>query len=309
MSSDYFITGPADITAASLSELLDGEVRSVMVTRTGETSSGAYAHVVADGERLFIKWTRPDRYTPRKAEANNREIWFYETLGSLDVHACRCLAGRADDKGASTIILEDLSQTHVPFSAAPPGWEGQCVDALASLHAGFWNDPRLDVLRPQPEPLDAWRERMHKRVEGMAQELALPDTSELHELVDLGIWDEFFVRLERAPKTIQHGDSHSRNYLFGKEGAVLIDWELVGMGVPVIDLMHLLVFDCQPRMNELIERYRQQTPYEKDMFDADWRWALLLAPLLASAFWQNGLRGEVLARRFELAMAAMRHVR
>jgi len=34
--------------------------------------------------------------------------------------------------------------------------------------------------------------------------------------------------------------------------------------------------------------------------------ALLLAPLLASAFWQNGLRGDRLKERFDFAMAAKR---
>lgn len=308
MSSSRFITNPADITQASLSAILDREVQSVDVEHTGETSAGAYAHCVADGERLFIKWTRPDRYSPRKVQSNQREVWFYDTMASLDAHACKCLAAHANDDGASTIVLEDLSETHVPWSKAPPDWAQQCVDALASMHARFWNAPELAVLAPNPEPVDAWRGRMHQRVDGMAQELALRESAELHQLVDLDLWDTFFVRATQDPRTIQHGDAHSRNFLYGEDGAVLIDWELVGMGVPVMDLMHLVVFDCQDQMDALTERYRARTPYDNDLFEFDWRAALLLAPLLASAFWQNGLRGEVLERRFELAMNALRRV-
>lgn len=251
-----------------------------------------------------MKWTRPDRYSPRKAHCNQREVWFYDAMASLDAHACRCLAAEADDEGASTIILEDLSATHVPWSEAPADWAEQCVDALASLHSRFWNDPQLAALAPNPEPLDAWRARMHKRTDGMAQELGLRDTTGLHEFVDLDLWDTFFVRAEQDPATIQHGDAHSRNFMFGENGAVLIDWELVGMGVPVMDLMHLVVFDCQDRMDMLAEGYVAQTPYDKDLFEADWHAALLLSPLLASAFWQNGLRGDELQRRYELAMVA-----
>ncbi|MBD3647364.1 MAG: phosphotransferase [Pseudomonadales bacterium] len=302
--SDHFITGTEDLTPDRLSSLLDIDVRQLRVERTGETTSGGHAHCQINNDKRFIKWTRPEAYTPRKARANQREVWFYRNLGTFDMHACRCIAAYANDEGASTIILEDISATHTPWTPALPDWEPKCVDALAALHSRFWNDPRLDALLPETEALDAWRARMHHRVEGMARELALADSSELHELVDLPIWAKWFERAETQPLTIQHGDAHSRNFLFTDNEAVLIDWELLGAGVPVMDLMHLLVFDAFAKIDELVPRYLSQTPYETSEFESDWHMALLLAPLLASAFWQNGLRAHRLKERFDFAMAA-----
>lgn len=303
---DSFVTHVQDLTPGRLSNLLDINVRQVHVERTGETTSGGYAHCLVNDEKRFIKWTRQEAYTLRKAWSNKREVWFYRNLGAFDVHACRCLAAYANDEGASTIILEDISATHSPWTPALPNWEAQCVDALAALHSSFWNDPRLDSLLPEAEALEAWRSRMHQRVEGMAQELALADSSELHELVDLPLWAKWFERAERQPLTIQHGDAHARNFLYTDDEAVLIDWELLGAGIPVMDLMHLLVFDGFAKMDALVPRYLSRTPYEPSEFDSDWHMALLLAPLLASAFWQNGLRGNKLKERFDLAMAAKR---
>jgi aminoglycoside phosphotransferase (APT) family kinase protein len=308
---DHFIAESEDITSEKLSRLLEQPIKTVQILKTGQTNMGAFAHLIADDRKLFVKWTRPDGYSSRKAQFNQREVWFSKLQKELDIPTVKCFAALANDEGASTIILDDLSSTHAQWEPGLPAWEQQCVDALAALHSGFWNDRRLEPLRRNvdPEPVEEWQTRMRHRVDGMLAELGSSDKSELHELINQPLWEDYFDRARKQPLTILHGDPHPRNFLYSAREAVLIDWELVGVGVPVVeDLMHLIVFSCMSKHQELIERYQTRTPYGKDQFEYDWRTALCLSPLLASAFWANGMRGERLKDAYESSLQAKRLV-
>ena len=304
---ELFVTDSADISPERLSLLLARKIARVAILRTGETSKRAYAHIAADGDSFFVKWTRPQEYSKRKAHANRREVWFYQTLGDSDLPASRCFAALADDAGASTLILEDLSDIYTPWTTQTRNWEHQCVDALATLHARFWNDPRLEILaRDTVESLDDWRSRMHGRVEGMSDDLGGRDISAIQKLIDSPAWQDYFARSQRHPLTIQHSDTHRFNFMYSEQGAVLVDWELVEIGVPTVDLAQFIVFNCLSRRDELVERYRGQTPYDMHQFENDWRMALCLCPLLVSAFWQNGMRGNRLHEAFDASLTAIR---
>ena len=99
----------------------------------------------------------------------------------------------------------------------------------------------------------------------------------MHDLINQPLWEDYFDRVRKQPLTILHGDPHPRNFLYSTSEAVLIDWELVRLGVPTVeDLMHLIVFSCLQKHKELIARYQRQTPYEEEQFEYDWRIAILL---------------------------------
>lgn len=308
---NHFITKSEDITADKLSRLLEQPIKIVQILKTGQTNMGAFAHLIADNRMLFIKWTRPDSYSSRKAQFNRRAVWFSKLQEGLDIPAVKYFAALANDEGASTIILEDLSSTHTQWTPNLPAWEQHCVDNLSALHSGFWNDPRLDEIKPNvdPETVGEWRIRMRHRVDGMFSELGLSDKVEMHDLINQPLWEDYFDRVRKQPLTILHGDPHPRNFLYSTSEAVLIDWELVRLGVPTVeDLMHLIVFSCLQKHKELIARYQRQTPYEEEQFEYDWRIALCLSPLLATAFWATGMRGKRLTVAYESSLQAKRLV-
>ncbi|MEM7019465.1 MAG: aminoglycoside phosphotransferase family protein [Pseudomonadota bacterium] len=305
-----YITNAQEISPAVLSALLDRQISQVELSKTGETLNGAFAHVTADGEMLFIKWTKPKSYSKRKAYFNQREVWFYQTLDTSDIPVPHCFFAHADEAGASTIILEDISHSHSAWAEDTPNWEIQCIDTLASLHSKLWNDPRLELIQQgQPDiNIEAWRKNLHPRVQGMADELGVADAAELHALVDHPMWEKYMQRAKRAPQTLLHSDTHRMNFLHSEHGAILIDWELLQSGVPANDLMQFVIFNCPSKQDELIKRYKAQTHYSLDEFNADWKTSVCLSPLYVSAFWQNGVCGERLETLFECSMRATRKV-
>ena len=60
-----------------------GPSTSTASGRSGSTGTGEHAFVIADCERLFVKWTRPEAFSERKAASNAREAELYEVLAAL----------------------------------------------------------------------------------------------------------------------------------------------------------------------------------------------------------------------------------
>jgi len=110
--------------------------------------------VHSDVRRLELAWERapadgPQRLVWKRPRHDDREMGIYRVLASRPgLPVPRCLA--ADAGG---LLLEDLSGTHEPPVArddllagrgVPPGRRAERVaEALADLHAAFWEDPAL----------------------------------------------------------------------------------------------------------------------------------------------------------------------
>jgi hypothetical protein len=162
------------------------------------------------------------------------------------------------------LLLEDLSDSHFIATAWPlPPTMAHCeamVRALASVHAAWWDDPRLGVTvgrwRDDAASLGAFAAALEGFIERYPEMLP-PERRELYSRL-----------LERAPQllartgtrrnlTIIHGDAHAWNFflprLGGHETARLLDWEDWSLGLATDDLAYMMAMLWYPDRRRRIE--------------------------------------------------------
>lgn len=84
---------------------------------------------------------------------------------------------------------------------------------------------------------------------------------------------------------------------------MLVDWELVEVGIATDDVAMFLGFHGPSDLGPLLDRYRSAEGVDDDTFDADWHRSVLRLPLIVTAFWQNGIRGQRLRGALDQALA------
>lgn len=177
-----------------------------------------------------------------------REAQFYSIVwphAGVRTPACYFVAHRPEPPGI-VLLLEDLRAAR--FGDAAAGWSleeaEQVVDALADLHATWWNDPRLsdwDWLAPVGEAA-AQLEKLESRRTMFLGRYGADLSTELRELTErLGPAQRgLLARLGGPPTTLLHVDTHLDNIAFvssnGRTDAVLFDWQGAGRGLGVFDL-------------------------------------------------------------------------
>jgi hypothetical protein len=214
----------------------------------------------------------PTRDLARRFRLYEREVQFYRELAPRAGIRTPHLYYAAAESGASVLLLEDVTS----------GREGDVlngctideatgvVEALARMHAAWWDSPELATLGWLPAPnsraaLDlgqeiaapAWRAFLKKAGEHMPPRLIAlgnrmnGDQSTLH-------------RLSAAPRTLVHGDLTASNVMFAPDGgiAAVLDWQTVVQGRGPIDVAHFFVSSLQPGNRkvaeaELLPRYHQ----------------------------------------------------
>jgi thiamine kinase-like enzyme len=218
------------------------------------------------------------------------------------------------DDGSSTVVLDDLSAAWAPSASDTPRWRERAVDALAALHAAFVDeDRRAAYERPIPDAEEV-RARLRSRVAAMAaaDEVPFEQVTALSRIVEAGEWEEGLGRVATGDRvTLLHGDAHAGNFLYERHGdrATLIDWELIEVGVPTDDLATFLGFYGPRNLGPLVDRYRTSVGVERHEFGPDWRRSVLRLPLVVTAFWQNGARGEQLRGALDRALARVDEIR
>jgi len=204
------------------------------------------------------------------AEKYARECGFYTRVWP-DVGAqtpgCYFAAHEAETRRV-VLLLEDLGTAR--FGDAELSWSQDeaesIVDALAGVHARWWNNPHLDSwtwLPPfgdgtaQLEKLPSRRSVFLDRYRAVVS----PDLRELTMRLGQQVADRL-RRLSARPRTLLHGDLHLDNVAFpgGETGRpVLFDWQCVAKGLGVVDLALFITMGSPEhrRMSEqkLIRRY------------------------------------------------------
>jgi aminoglycoside phosphotransferase (APT) family kinase protein len=303
------VLSPEDLTPEVLGPILGTEVGAVEVRQTATTLAGAFALVSIDGSARFVKWTRSECRSELKAERNRRECRVLTDAGHrAGVPVPRCHAAIAFDDGSSTIVLDDLSAGWMPSGPDTPEWRERAVDALARLHSAFFDGDWLIANEQPSSSVDDIRDRLRSRVLDMSAADAVPSEqlAALRRIVD---GDEWAISVERVAErdrvTLLHGDTHPGNFLYERAGdrAILVDWELVEVGIPTDDLAMFLGFHGPSDLESLLGRYRSAVGVDDDTFAADWRRSVLRLPLVVTAFWQNGIRGRRLRGALDQALA------
>lgn len=255
------------------------------------------------------------------------EVQFYREIASSigSPPLVRCLA-TIDD---GVIVLEDIRATHDhPPWPLPPS-RTQCelaVDALAKVHAQWWEAPALGHTVGKPHTTESLTQ--------MVQDIAahLPAFIDAHgdalTVEARNIYERVFssslkpwLRLtDPRALTIINGDAYTWNFLFPRSGegpAFLIDWQLWHVDVGARDLAFLMALHWYPsRRREverpLLRRYHEGllshglNNYSFDELLLDYRRGVVRNLTIPILFWSRGMKPEGWWHRLECALAAYR---
>jgi hypothetical protein len=246
---------------------------------------------------VFVKQTPRSvvaRATLALAGLARSEVGFYRDLaGKVPVDVPTCYHASFDARHLSfLIVLEDLAASGAVFGRLGDALDRQraewVVVALADLHAGYWNDPRLGAgwpwLRPLVDGFEAGvgravapaLTRRGVRIAGASipPELRLP-------MLRFARRRTVITRaLDRGPRTLLHNDCHPGNLAFGDGGRVwLVDWQLVRAGPWARDVAYFCAtaLDAHDRAaweRELLEQYLDRLGSNRvsaPSFDNAWR--------------------------------------
>jgi len=211
----------------------------------------------------------------------------------------------ADVFGAPFFVMERIEGsailTHVPEQwADAPELHGRAleelVDALAAIHAVDWRALGLGDLAHDGEYLP------HQITRWLAQ-LASYESRELPSAIRVADWLGT-SRPSDQPSALFHGDYKLDNVLFAPESppriAAVVDWEMAGIGDPLVDLAWALIFhpgpdgtihlgttkepkfaiEALPDRRQLVERYAQKSGRDTaaiGWYDVFARWKLAIA--------------------------------
>jgi len=209
-------------------------------------------------------------------EDGAEEVKFYTFVASLPEHPriiVPCYAAAYDEKsGDSYLLLQDLSATHQPprtreqqiglVEGVPSAADlASVVEALARLHAYWWEHPLLETDRFVIGYWSRTRDRSEQYVQRrtaswqrlMAQEGGWfpDDLRALYERVLARLpqyWERYLEPRFRARQrlTLNHGDTYFANFLCPKPPATgptyLLDWQSPGFDICGYDLANL----CAP---------------------------------------------------------------
>ncbi len=291
----------AGLTATWLEAAMDlpaGTIRSVSVLDEHHgTAARARVAIEADPSaglprHLFVK------FTPRNFQQHVlmnvmdlgvREVLFYRAVaGAAPIRVPRCYAVQVDTRrGRNAMVLEDLSgaarfrDIREPCDADEAG---AVTDALADLHAAFWESERfagdLAPLVARSAPATFLGELFVRRIlgdlKGQAADLVPPEVQRgSRVLLDQKQAVDAFWAAE--PRTLIHGDTHLGNLFFEDAAPGFLDWQAVMAGPGIRDLAYFVIASVDaPRARDiersLVDRYAQRLAGNGVDTDADHLW-------------------------------------
>jgi aminoglycoside phosphotransferase (APT) family kinase protein len=252
------------------------------------------------------------RRAPRHANVSSahdvlREYRILDAIKNEPVAIPRPIISCADPEvfGAPFFVMERIDGSpvlaHVPEQwATTPEAHGRAleelVDALVAIHAVDWRACGLGDLAHEGDYL------AHQIPRWLAQ-LASYEGRELPLAVRIADWLDAH-RPHDQPSALFHGDYKLDNVLFAPESpprlAAVVDWEMAGIGDPLVDLAWALIFhpgpegtiplgvskdpkfavESLPDRRELVDRYARASSRDTaaiGWYDVFARWKLAIA--------------------------------
>jgi hypothetical protein len=306
----------SDITSAWITGALRsaGHVAAGTATVSAIQPIGAELGFASQVGRVHLAFDSPTRLlpssmvaklaAPRKHDTWNqfieekygREWLFYSQVGpDAGVRTPVCYFCAHDPVSRRIVLLlEDLGGAR--FGDAATAWSRRdaetVVDALAGLHARWWNDQKLAqwAWLPPYGDVEAQMEKLADRRAVFLERYREEISPGFRHLVT-GLGRQHAERLHQLsghPTTLLHGDVHLDNIAFLDEPAaapVLFDWQCVAKGQSVVDLALFLTTGSSDGRRTceraLIERYHGRlvaggvTGYSLEILMADYQVALL----------------------------------
>jgi hypothetical protein len=272
-----------DVNTEWISQVLDvssNAISSFTVAANWETPVTQVAliniaHKHSDQElptSIFVKIAKREQHKELR-EMCGREVLFYSEIAYLMKVTCipRCYyAGRDEQSGSFTIVLEDLSATHFQTDyPLPPTFEycEMAVDCLAKIHATWWiRQGSETVLGPYPqneeikEQILEWTTYHRRAWADFSNFMGDRLSQSRRKLIEktLSSVDRSLGRyLSNDNLTLTHTDTHLWNFLFPKDSggeAKLIDWQSYRYGLGVDDLVPMIALNWYPERRQRFER-------------------------------------------------------
>ncbi|GHO82336.1 DUF1679 domain-containing protein [Dictyobacter formicarum] len=271
------IDAEADVTPEWLTAILQqagilsrGNVTTIQFTQAKYAFNSKTEHLHlsysqdASGEmltKLVLKRNSSQQEWYR--EGGQQEAHFYRLLASLpDLSAIfvRCLAAEYDERsGNSYVILEDLSDTHIPLIDKVPlaTTIETVIDIFAHFHAYWWEHPQLgSAIGPgrwqrdrahfelyHQQCMSAWQLLLLHEQDWLPEEIRQSYEQMLYLLPRLWerYWEPRFA--SKTQLTVIHGDAYFIQFLVPRDDrfgqTYLIDWQRPKMHIGVSDLVHM----------------------------------------------------------------------
>lgn len=251
---------PEWLNAALATSLTGVEVASVEVLDRHSGTTGrarlrlAYASGTTGPETIFVKlppFDATQRQLVAVTDMGRREARFYEALAEeTPVRAPRpYFAAHGGEPTDYIMVLEDLVAAGCVFpkdvDAHAREYGGQLMQALARLHAHFWEDERFEsqlswIPCAMRGALGA--KLIHQAREKFSDDLPAVFAqlcrlyAENHERV-CDLWDE-------GESTLIHGDTHTGNQLLDGKQVGLYDWAVVSRSPGIRDVAIFMCNSC-----------------------------------------------------------------
>jgi aminoglycoside phosphotransferase len=265
---------------------------------------------------LFLKSAHKDRLDPSWV-GGRHEVGFYtEVAPRLPVGLVpRCFdADWNADTNVWHLLLEDLAATHLTATIwpLPPPFDqcGAIVEALARVHAEWWDNPSLGVSVGtwlDAEALERNRQIFSEHFARFTDQLGdriPPERRKLfHRLLDAT--PRFRQRyLSHRDVTIVHGDAHVWNCLLPRDGEAgggrFFDWDCWGIDVGSSDLAYMIAMHWYPDRRQsyerpLLDRYHAALlahgvkGYDRRALQDDYRLSVLLRIMTPVWQWANNI--------------------
>jgi len=222
---------------------------------TGRLRLGlGYAPGPGGPESVFVKLAPFDEAQRRMVAATDmgrREARFYEgPAADAPLRIPRCgFAAHGDEPTDYIMVLEDLEASGCTFTnrlethAEDRGLA--LIEALARLHARFWDDPRFDdeLSWVQPAMRGAYGAKLIDRARTLFAPELPPVFDELCQL-----YAEHHERvsevLDEGERTLIHGDTHAGNQFLDGDRVGLYDWAVVSRSPGIRDVAIYLGNSC-----------------------------------------------------------------
>jgi hypothetical protein len=217
-------------------------------------------------DRLFLKFSKPVR--PVTTPEGGWEVAFYKSVAPHTPNAMRCYdAVFSTEQRKLHLLLEDVSATHYsePPSQLPPT-RRNCeliVQALADIHATWWEHPPWDVIGwslPDRVEVDRRIKDVSDRIGRFTSFLGDRLTEKRRSIYGevLAALPDLYTRLTLPTAyTVVHDDIHIGNVLYprnpAEDTARIIDWQTWLIDLAPKDLAHMMALFWFPEQRQALE--------------------------------------------------------
>jgi thiamine kinase-like enzyme len=176
------------------------------------------------------------------------------------------------------LLLADLSQSHMQRPSPLPPGPHQCqgiVASLAQIHAHWWNHPQLGKAIGTPLSSNAAQASIDRLQTSFApfldylNDALLPGQRTAYEqILASSFLHRRSARLQaQRMVTLIHGDAHTNNVMLPRDPmhgrAILIDWHLWGIDVPLHDLAFLMALHWSAERRRALEQPLVRSYYDQ----------------------------------------------